>query len=367
MLTPSGATPGGPADVTIGSIAVPAIPAWQTVNLVQPITLPATPPTALAGSTQFTLTMVQDADFVTNPLYPPPLAQGLGRDQALLQINPGPVLNTPEPDLAAATVLAPNTPLTWGQNFQVATSVQNVGPGDAGPFLVQFLLVGASGTLDHALVLGEASIPGLKAGYNQDIVQTLKLPSRLPAGLTLNSTGVGRIAVMVDPEHTVNEPFQNNKISESAPVVLRVLGTDGTSTVPTLRPAAVVPALPAQPAPPPRRAPAPRGRGKIHRKAAPPQHHGLGYQVERSSRSSPATSGTGLKESSISRNRGSRDRFEPPRHEQNGSGRSLRSRPALPRLGVVRSCIPGNLNCILDNKLPNFRYATQKNLRQNAI
>ena len=30
---------------------------------------------------------------------------------------------------------------------------------------------------------------GLKAGFDQQIIQTLKLPNRLPAGIALNSTG----------------------------------------------------------------------------------------------------------------------------------------------------------------------------------
>src|SRR5262249_2379333 len=31
VLTPLGVTPGGPADVTVGKLDVPAVPAWQTV------------------------------------------------------------------------------------------------------------------------------------------------------------------------------------------------------------------------------------------------------------------------------------------------------------------------------------------------
>ena len=35
VLTPAGLNPGGADDVTIGYLNVPAIPAWQTVNLTQ--------------------------------------------------------------------------------------------------------------------------------------------------------------------------------------------------------------------------------------------------------------------------------------------------------------------------------------------
>ena len=95
VLTPAGSTPGGSDDVTIGYLHIPAIPAWQTVNLSQPITLPAGPPAALAGGTQFTLSMVQDADYVTNPIYPHQATQGLGHDMVALSIGPGPNADLP--------------------------------------------------------------------------------------------------------------------------------------------------------------------------------------------------------------------------------------------------------------------------------
>ena len=70
VLTPSGLSPGSPYDFTVGYLNVPAIPAWQTINVQQQITLPATPPSSLVGDTQFTLSMAQDADYVTDPIYP---------------------------------------------------------------------------------------------------------------------------------------------------------------------------------------------------------------------------------------------------------------------------------------------------------
>ncbi len=40
------------------------------------------------------------------------------------------------------------------------------------------------------------------------------MPLRLPAGVTLSSLGVGRIAVIVDPENMINETFKNNNTAD---------------------------------------------------------------------------------------------------------------------------------------------------------
>lgn len=236
VLTPAGLTPGGPADVTIGSFAVPAIPAFQTVNIVHPITLPAAAPSTLAGSTQFTLTLVHDADFQTNTALSHQTAQGVGFDQAQLSILASPS-QTAKPalaDLAASGIIVPSQPVFWGQNVQISTAVQNLGPADAGPFRVRFLLTGANGTIADSLFLGDAQISGLKAGFTQTIQQTVQIPTRLPNGLQLNSVGNGRILVWVDPENTVDETIKSNNLSSSAPIVLKLLGADGTTTVPSL-------------------------------------------------------------------------------------------------------------------------------------
>lgn len=237
ILTPTTVNPGNGSDVTIGYLDVPAIPAYQTVNVVGTITLPAAPVTAMAGNTQFYLSVLQDADFVTNPLFPHVPTQGLGYDVTQIGITGGAtaaeLAKLPKADLAASGVVAPSQPIAWGQNFQVTTTVQNLGRADAGPFHVKFVLTGANGSLDHAIYLGDAAIDGLKSGYNQQIIQTLNLPNRLPSGLTLNSVGVGKIAVLIDQDYAVDEALKSNNVSLSNPVTLRVLGTDGRSTVPT--------------------------------------------------------------------------------------------------------------------------------------
>src|SRR5262249_18517916 len=133
-----------------------------------------------------------------------------------------------------SVVQGPSQPVSWGQSFPVTAAIQNVGPGNSGPFHVQFVLTGAGGTLDHALFLGDVTVNGLNSGYVQNIEEDLQLPGRVPNCLSLDSLGVGRIALVIDPEHTVDELLKTNNVAESAPVVLRVLGTDGQSKVPTL-------------------------------------------------------------------------------------------------------------------------------------
>lgn len=236
VLTPAGAKFGTDADVTIGYVNVPAVPAWQTVNVVQTITLPAAAPTALGDATGFVLSLVQDADYATDPMYPHQPSQGTGLDLIPITITTDPnstAKPAPVTDLAAGAIQAPTDNLAWGHSFQVTGTVQNVGQADAGPFHVSFLLTGANGTLDRAIYIGGADVAGLKAGANQDITQTLSLPNRLPSGVTLSSAAIGRIAMIVDPEDVVNDTVRTNNLSESNPVKLRVLGTDGSSTVPT--------------------------------------------------------------------------------------------------------------------------------------
>ena len=86
VLTPVGTTPGGPSDVTIGNITVPSIPAWSMVNVEQSIPLPVTPPQVLGGASQFTLSLLPDADFLTNAVYPH-VPGGIGVDQATVNIT----------------------------------------------------------------------------------------------------------------------------------------------------------------------------------------------------------------------------------------------------------------------------------------
>jgi hypothetical protein len=274
VLTPTGTLPVWPNDVAVGDLTIPPIPAYQTVNVVENITLPSTVPTLLnnASNTSFTLSMIQDADYVTNSLYPHLPSQGLGYDMVNMTINPSTTASTTTPplaDLAASSVLLSTNSLAWGQTFQVTTTVQNLGTGDAGAFSVRFLLIGENGQVNQGIFLADAQIPGLAAGYNQPLVQTLQLPSRVPAGMQLNSVGYARIAVIVDAENTVNEGLISNNLGESGPIVVRLPGTNGTSVVPTDASPNALPSLKAQPAPKTKPHPA-RAERRAERAAADP-------------------------------------------------------------------------------------------------
>ncbi len=166
------------------------------MNVVGTITLPAAPVTAQAGNTQFYLSVLQDADFITNPLFPtsPPRdsVTTSHRSPSRGDRRPPNCPNFPRRISPPRGVVAPLRPVAWGQNFQVTTTVQNLGRADAGPFHQSSLFDGGQRSLDRAIYLGEAAIDGLKAGYNQQIIQTLNLPARLPSGLTSTAWELGR-------------------------------------------------------------------------------------------------------------------------------------------------------------------------------
>ncbi len=211
VLTPSGSVIGGLSDFTIGNIQVPAIAPNTTAQVSGNVTLPTVPPAGFVGVTSYTLSVVQDAGFLTNQISPHIAGQGLRLpDQIPITIaapaNPNLSLGH-KPDLTPTLVVGPTQPITLGQTFQVGTTIQNKGKGDAGPFTVRFLLVGTSGDISEALFLGDAQLTGLQAGYSQNISQTITFPSSLPAGLTINTQG--RIAVQDRPREHHRRGEQN--------------------------------------------------------------------------------------------------------------------------------------------------------------
>ena len=238
VLTPSGIAPGGSSDVVIGNIAVPPIPAWSMVNVEQTINLPVTPPERLTNDSQFTLSVEPDAAYLTNPVYPhaPSGVQGVDVETVNITVPPGttPPALGPLSDLAAGAVTTSASTLYWGQSFSTQAVVQNLGDANPGPFDVRFVLVGASGNISNGISLGDTTVAGLAPGGATVVSQTFTLPLRLPASVTLSSLGVGRIAMIVDPENLINETFKNNNTAESGPVTLRLMGTDGSSYVPNL-------------------------------------------------------------------------------------------------------------------------------------
>lgn len=235
VLTPAGSAPGGNGDVTVASVAVPAIPAYQAANITQAVTLPAGPPGNVGAATQFTVSIVPDADFVTQPIGPRVANQGNGLDSVPLTISPA--INAdlepgPRPDLAAAGVQVPTNDLVWGTSFDVTATVQNIGQADANDVRVRFFLTGITGATDRGLFLGDAIVNNIAPGSSQNVTKTLKLPSRVPAGMTISNLIYGRIVVVVDAENSVDENIKSNNTTGSTPVVLRLLSANGSTTVP---------------------------------------------------------------------------------------------------------------------------------------
>ena len=115
--------------------------------------------------------------------------------------------------------------------------------GEAGAFTVRFLLIGENGSINQGIFLGDAQVPGLAAGFNQPLAQTLQLPAACRPGMNLNSVGYARIAVMVDAENTVNEASSATIWENRRPSPSGLPGTNGTSVVPTTAAAGVLPSL----------------------------------------------------------------------------------------------------------------------------
>lgn len=243
-LTPSGLNYGGATTVGIGTLTIPPLGPYQTYNVAQQITLPAVEPLSIANYTSFGLTMTQDANYVTNNLYPNQPTQGVGYDQAAITVTTSPsstATTGPLPDLAASSVMGPTSTIRWGQSFPITSLVQNLGQGAAGPFQVFFVLTGSGGALNDSIYLGQTTISGLAAGASQPVNQTLTLPTRLPSGVNLGSVGYARVAMIVDPNNFVDETLKSNNESVSAPFVVRLPGS--ATTVPTTPAAGALPSV----------------------------------------------------------------------------------------------------------------------------
>lgn len=222
LLTPSTAAVGGLSDATVGTINVPALAAGQTTTINQTINLPSTAPTNIAGGSAFTLSIAQDANYVTNQVYPHTASQGAGLDSASVKIDTpsyAAPASTSLPNLTVTSVSVPGSNIPWGQNFQVSATLANAGTVDSGSFRIRFVLTGTDGTT-HGIFLGDVGMSNLAAGATQTINQTLKLPATLPNGVALNSQSIGTIAVILDPEHTFNETSNASTIGFSNTVTL---------------------------------------------------------------------------------------------------------------------------------------------------
>ncbi len=230
VLTPQDKTFGGDFDYTIGYIPVPAIAAGQSATVTQTFTLPTYAPTELANETAFNVAVIQDADnvasIVTNPM--PTLTSG--QNLATLTIAPPAVApSTPQPaaaDLTVSSVTEPSTEIDQGSSFIVGATVQNSGTGNAGPFKVKFLLSTSNDRTTPAVLLGEVTVPGMNAGYAQDIYQSVTLPYDISGNPLSGSAAV--IVAQVDPDHTVNDSNPANNYLVSKPIAFGVMGSDGT-------------------------------------------------------------------------------------------------------------------------------------------
>jgi hypothetical protein len=243
-ITPQGLNYGSTTTFGVGSIIVPPLGPYQTINLVQNITLPAVEPSAIANYTNFGLTMIQDANYVTNDLYPNQPDQGIGLDQTAITITTDPnstATQGPLPDLATSTVLVSKSTVQWGSTAQVTTDVQNLGLGASSPSTVRFILTGQGGALTDAIYLSDVPIPALAPGASQQIQTTLQLPTRLPAGVELGNVGYGRIAAIANPENTQAMSLYTNGVSLSGPFIIRLPGN--ATTVPTTKAAGTLPSI----------------------------------------------------------------------------------------------------------------------------
>lgn len=259
VLTPDGQKPGGSGDITIGNLAVPALVPFQTVNLVQQVTLPASPPNTLGNSGTYYISMIQDADHATSPLVAQVTMQGLGLDEQTVTI-PAPAATAPGsttttttsatgatttttttastalPDLAPSAIGLPVSTYSWGQGYVITTAVQNLGQAASAPTTIEFVLTNDTDSPSMGYFLGQSTIPALAPGAVQDIAQTIKLPSRLPNGSQVPASSYGRIMAIVDPENIINEGTKSNNDIQSGPVTLQLLWGGSTSIVPVSPP-----------------------------------------------------------------------------------------------------------------------------------
>lgn len=228
VLAPTGQNPFGPLGYTIGSVPMPAVGGNQNASASQDIPLPKNPPSALANYTNFTLFMVSDADEVADPVVRAVSVKGQGIDWAPLQIRSTAAPSPSATDLKVVSLENPSS-VAWGDSFQVKAKVGNAGTKAVGPLKVRFYLVQGDGATAVTLALGDATVTNVQAAGTQEVVQTVKLPAQVPAGLYPN-VGQARIFVRIDPDHTLDETTLDNNVLGSTPIALRLVGTDGQST-----------------------------------------------------------------------------------------------------------------------------------------
>lgn len=231
VLYPRGQSATGPAAVTIGELTVPQLTAYPPADLYASIKLPDAPAAVQAGTSSFYVSIIPDADFVTDTPLSAFLGHGNGRDTTALTVVPG---ARPLPVPARADVTIPRLQpaadtLTWGQTVEVRTTIENDGTAEAKSLRVRFVVTDANHPSLAPLVISDAVLASLPAGYKQDLIHTLPLRGALPAGVD-PATIAPRISVVVDPENAIDEPNELDNQLASAPLKFRLLTKEATAT-----------------------------------------------------------------------------------------------------------------------------------------
>ena len=89
VLTPAGKSPGGSSDYQIGQVPIGPVGGLQTVTATQKITLPSFAPTLLSSGSNYTVTMIQDADAAASPLLPATITTSSANSTTLTIAAPG--------------------------------------------------------------------------------------------------------------------------------------------------------------------------------------------------------------------------------------------------------------------------------------
>jgi hypothetical protein len=250
VLAPLGEDPLGSKGYTIGSVPIPEIQPLQTASSTQEIRLPTYPPRALANVPRFTVMMISDAEGMADPVLKPIDAQGQGLDWTTTQITPKPTPVQPHelPDLAVSALATPSA-IAWDQTIELRAVIENRGASASGPFRVRFALVPSRDPSGPSLVLRDIEVGSLAASATHEILESVKLPARVPSGLDAASPQ-GLVLVVIDPDRALDEARTDNNRLASTPIVLRLVSPDGSTTAPATTTTTAAP-LPDSPGDPP--------------------------------------------------------------------------------------------------------------------
>ena len=172
---------------------------------------------------------------MTDPIYPHLADQGQGLDLTPLTIAAAPLnhreripATTPTP----TTTARPPNPRRWpaverrgdregrllGLQLPGQLDVPEPGSGRLRPDRGRFPSDRHRRFARQRRLPRRSDAPRLTQGTSQVVNQTVHLPSVLPNGQSIPSDALGRIAVLVDPDHDVDETLRSNSLAESAPV-----------------------------------------------------------------------------------------------------------------------------------------------------